>query len=94
MADFETQIKESQAQVAEAQAKISAITSRIEEAILRLKKHFSFILVTNNTKQVSRVADRTAFFLYGDLVEIGPTAKIFTAPADRRTNDYLTGRFG
>ncbi|OPZ93083.1 MAG: Phosphate import ATP-binding protein PstB 3 [candidate division TA06 bacterium ADurb.Bin417] len=69
-------------------------TSRIEEAILRLKKHFSFILVTNNTKQVSRVADRTAFFLYGDLVEIGPTAKIFTAPADRRTNDYLTGRFG
>ncbi len=50
--------------------------------------------MTNNTKQAARVADRTAFFLNGDLIEIGPTERIFTAPGDQRTDDYLRGKFG
>jgi uncharacterized protein (TIGR00730 family) len=58
------------------------------------QKDYTIILVTNNTKQAARVADRTAFFLDGRLVEAGPTAKIFTAPDDQRTDDYLRGRFG
>ncbi len=69
-------------------------TMKIEESLRRLKKDYSIILVTNNTKQAARVADRTAFFLNGELVEVGPTAKIFTAPDDQRTDDYLRGRFG
>ena len=52
------------------------------------------ILVTNNTKQAARVSDRTAFFLMGELVEIGGTRKMFTAPEDKRTEDYISGRFG
>ncbi|MCX6572467.1 MAG: phosphate ABC transporter ATP-binding protein [Candidatus Aminicenantes bacterium] len=69
-------------------------TMKIEESLRRLKKDYTIILVTNNTKQAARVADRTAFFLNGGLVEVGPTAKIFTAPDDQRTDDYLRGRFG
>jgi phosphate transport system ATP-binding protein len=69
-------------------------TARIEEALVELKSAYTIILVTNNTKQASRVADETAFFLMGELVEIGPTEKIFTAPKDKRTEDYVTGRFG
>ena len=69
-------------------------TAKIEDALRKLKKDYTIILVTNNTKQAARVADRTAFFLMGELVEIGPTAKIFTAPDDQRTDDYLRGRFG
>jgi phosphate transport system ATP-binding protein len=69
-------------------------TMKIEETLRRLKKEYTIILVTNNTKQAARVADRTAFFLNGALVEAGPTAKIFTAPDDPRTDDYLRGRFG
>jgi len=69
-------------------------TMKIEESLRRLKKDYTIILVTNNTKQAARVADRTAFFLSGELVEVGPTAKIFTAPDDRRTDDYLRGKFG
>jgi phosphate transport system ATP-binding protein len=69
-------------------------TMKIEDSLRRLKKEYTIILVTNNTKQAARVADRTAFFLGGRLVEIGPTAKIFTAPDDRRTDDYLRGKFG
>ena len=52
------------------------------------------MLVTNNTKQAARVADVTAFFLMGEMVEIGPTQQVFTVPRDARTNDYVTGRFG
>ena len=52
------------------------------------------MLVTNNTKQAARVADETAFFLMGELVEYGPTQQLFTVPMDKRTNDYVTGRFG
>jgi phosphate transport system ATP-binding protein len=69
-------------------------TMKIEETLRRLKKDYTIILVTNNTKQAARVADRTAFFLNGELVEVGPTAQIFTAPDDPRTDDYLRGRFG
>jgi phosphate transport system ATP-binding protein len=69
-------------------------TMKIEETLRRLKKDYTIILVTNNTKPAARVADQTAFFLSGSLVEVGPTAKIFTAPDDPRTDDYLRGRFG
>jgi phosphate transport system ATP-binding protein len=69
-------------------------TMKIEESLRRLKKDYTIILVTNNTKQAARVADRTAFFLSGRLVEVGPTAKVFTAPDDPRTDDYLRGKFG
>jgi phosphate transport system ATP-binding protein len=69
-------------------------TMKIEETLRRLKADYTIILVTNNTKQAARVADRTAFFLNGELVEVGSTDKIFTAPDDPRTDDYLRGRFG
>lgn len=69
-------------------------TARIEEALIALKSKYTIVLVTNNTKQAARVADTTAFLLQGDLVEVGPTSRIFTAPKDRRTNDYVSGRFG
>jgi len=69
-------------------------TMKIEESLRRLKTDYTIILVTNNTKQAARIADRTAFFLNGGLVEVGPTAKIFTAPDDPRTDDYLRGKFG
>jgi phosphate transport system ATP-binding protein len=69
-------------------------TAKIEEALTILKSRYTVVLVTNNTKQAARVADRTAFFLQGELVECGPTTQIFTSPHDPRTNDYVTGRFG
>ena len=69
-------------------------TMKIEETLRHLKKDYTIVLVTNNPKPAARVADRTAFFLSGGLVEVGPTAQIFTAPADQRTDDYLRGRFG
>jgi len=69
-------------------------TAKIEDALKSLKEKYTIILVTNNTKQAARVADDTAFFLMGELVEYGPTDKIFTVPDDKRTNDYVTGRFG
>jgi phosphate transport system ATP-binding protein len=69
-------------------------TAKIEEALTALKSTFTVILVTNNTMQASRVADRTAFFLMGELVEYGRTDKLFTRPDDNRTNEYITGRFG
>ncbi len=62
--------------------------------MLKLKAHYTIVLVTNNTKQAARVGDRTAFFLMGKLVEIDSTGKIFTAPSDKRTDDYISGRFG
>ncbi len=69
-------------------------TARVEEAMMKLKEHYTIVLVTNNTKQAARVGDKTAFFLMGELVEIDATGKIFTAPRDKRTNDYVSGRFG
>ncbi len=69
-------------------------TAQIEQAMRELKQSYTFILVTNNVKQAARVSDRTAFFLSGELVELGPTAQIFTAPRDKRTDDYVSGRIG
>jgi phosphate transport system ATP-binding protein len=69
-------------------------TTRIEELILELKKDFTIVIVTHNMQQAARISDQTAFFYIGELVEFGPTAKIFTNPAQKRTEDYVTGRFG
>ncbi|MCX7806450.1 MAG: ATP-binding cassette domain-containing protein, partial [Planctomycetota bacterium] len=69
-------------------------TAKIEDALQELKEEMAIILVTNNVKQASRASDRTAFFLFGELVEIGETPKLFTSPRDQRTADYISGRFG
>ncbi|MFA5157358.1 MAG: phosphate ABC transporter ATP-binding protein [Candidatus Omnitrophota bacterium] len=69
-------------------------TAKVEDAMLKLKKEYTIILVTNNVKQAARVGDRTAFFLSGELIEVDKTDKIFTAPADQRTDGYIRGKFG
>jgi phosphate transport system ATP-binding protein len=69
-------------------------TGKVEEAMAELKRERTLVLVTNNTKQAARVGDRTAFLLMGELVEVDRTDRIFTGPRDRRTEDYVTGRFG
>jgi phosphate transport system ATP-binding protein len=69
-------------------------TAKIEKTMLNLKDRFTFVLVTNNTKQAARVSSRTAFFLAGELIEVASTEQLFTAPKDKRTNDYIIGRFG
>jgi len=69
-------------------------TAKVEDAMQQLKADYTQILVTNNTKQASRVSERCAFFLMGELVELGPTQQLFTKPKDKRTDDYITGRFG
>jgi len=69
-------------------------TAKIEEALRSLKEKYTIILVSNNTWQVARVSDNVAFFLMGELVEYGITHKVFTAPKDKRTDDYISGRFG
>jgi phosphate transport system ATP-binding protein len=69
-------------------------TSKIEDALQELKKDMAVILVTNNVKQASRASDRTAFFLFGEMIEIERTDRLFTSPRDKRTADYISGRFG
>ncbi len=69
-------------------------TARVEEALVAIKHQTACILVTNITKQAARVSDLTAFFLMSELVEAGPTEKLFRCPSDRRTDDYISGRFG
>ena len=69
-------------------------TAKVEDSMMELRKSHTIVLVTNNTKQAARVGMRTAFFLTGELVEIDGTDRIFTAPSDSRTNDYIIGRFG
>jgi len=69
-------------------------TAKIEELILELKKDYTIVIVTHNMQQAARVSDYTGFFLLGELVEFGKTQDIFTAPKDKRTEDYITGRFG
>ncbi len=69
-------------------------TSRIEDLILELKKDFTIVIVTHNMQQAARMSDYTAFFYIGELVEFDTTNKIFTNPAQKRTEDYVTGRFG
>ena len=69
-------------------------TSRIEDLAVELKKDYTIIMVTHNMQQAARISDRTAFFLLGEVVEFGETEQIFSMPRDRRTEDYITGRFG
>ena len=69
-------------------------TSRIEELVMELKEKYTIVMVTHNMQQAVRVSDYTAFFLLGELVEFGKTDSIFSQPQDKRTEDYITGRFG
>lgn len=69
-------------------------TSRIEDLAIELKKDYTIIMVTHNMQQATRISDRTAFFLLGEMVEYGATDKLFSVPQDKRTEDYITGRFG
>ena len=69
-------------------------TSRIEDLAMELKKDYTIVIVTHNMQQAVRISDQTAFFLLGDLVEYGETEAIFSRPKDKRTEDYITGRFG
>ena len=69
-------------------------TSRIEELTMGLKERYTIVIVTHNMQQAVRISDRTAFFLLGELVEYGATEQVFSAPAEKRTEDYITGRFG
>lgn len=69
-------------------------TGKIEEALQELKAGLTIILVTNNVKQAARASDRTAFFLFGEVIEVNSTESLFTTPRERRTADYISGRFG
>ncbi len=69
-------------------------TSKIEDLLLELKKKYTIIMVTHNMQQAARIADKTAFFLLGELIEYDDTETIFSHPSDKRTEDYITGRFG
>ena len=69
-------------------------TSKIEDLLMELKDKYTIVIVTHNMQQASRIADKTAFFLHGEIIEYGDTEKIFSFPEDKRTEDYITGRFG
>lgn len=69
-------------------------TLKIEELMEELKKKYTVVIVTHNMQQAARVSDNTAFFLVGELVEYGATRTVFSRPVDKRTEDYITGRFG
>ena len=69
-------------------------TSKIEDLAIELKKKYTIVTVTHNMQQAARIADKTAFFLLGEIVEFDDTEKMFSTPADKRTEDYITGRFG
>ena len=69
-------------------------TSKIEDLVIDLKNKYTIIMVTHNMQQATRVSDKTAFFLLGDMIEYGDTEELFSMPKDKRTEDYITGRFG
>ncbi|MCI5603913.1 MAG: phosphate ABC transporter ATP-binding protein PstB, partial [Clostridiales bacterium] len=69
-------------------------TMKIEDLVIELKKEYTIIMVTHNMQQATRISDKTAFFLLGEVVEYDDTEKLFSMPADKRTEDYITGRFG
>ena len=69
-------------------------TSKIEDLAVELKKDYTIVMVTHNMQQAARISDKTAFFLLGEIVEYGETEQIFSMPKDKRTEDYITGRFG
>ena len=69
-------------------------TSKIEDLAAELKSKYTVVMVTHNMQQAARISDNTAFFLLGELVEFGKTEQLFSTPSDKRTEDYITGRFG
>ncbi len=69
-------------------------TSKIEDLVIDLKNKYTIIMVTHNMQQATRISDKTAFFLLGDMIEYGDTEELFSMPKDKRTEDYITGRFG
>ena len=69
-------------------------TSKIEDLAVELKEKYTIVMVTHNMQQAARIADTTAFFLLGEVIEFDETEKMFSTPADKRTEDYITGRFG
>lgn len=69
-------------------------TAHIEELVTKLKEKYTIVMVTHNMQQAARVSDYTAFFLHGELIEVNTTTNIFSSPQDKRTEDYITGRFG
>lgn len=69
-------------------------TAKVEELVSQLKTDFTIVIVTHNMQQASRISDNTAFMYLGELVEYGPTSQIFQAPQNKRTEDYITGRYG
>ena len=69
-------------------------TLKIEDLATELKKDYTIVMVTHNMQQATRISDKTAFFLLGEVVEFGVTDQIFSMPKDKRTEDYITGRFG
>jgi phosphate transport system ATP-binding protein len=69
-------------------------TAKIEESLRQLKEHFTIVLIPHNVQQAGRVSDKVAFMLMGSLVEHGATEEVFKNPKDKRTSDYITGRFG
>ena len=69
-------------------------TAKIEDLATELKKRYTIVIVTHNMQQALRISDKTAFFLLGEMVEFGETEKLFSVPKDKRTEDYITGRFG
>lgn len=69
-------------------------TSKIEELAMDLKDRYTIIIVTHNMQQAARISDKTAFFLLGEMVEFDKTETLFSVPKDKRTEDYITGRFG
>ena len=69
-------------------------TAKIEDLVVELKKQYTIVTVTHNMQQATRISDKTAFLLLGDLIEYDDTEKLFSVPKDKRTEDYITGRFG
>ena len=69
-------------------------TSKIEDLAVELKKDYTIVMVTHNMQQAARISDKTAFFLLGEVIEYGETENLFAMPKDKRTEDYITGRFG
>ena len=69
-------------------------TSKIEDLVLELKQDYTIVIVTHNMQQAARISDTTAFFLLGEMIESGRTEDIFSMPKDKRTEEYITGRFG
>jgi phosphate transport system ATP-binding protein len=69
-------------------------TAKIEDLLHELRDHYTVVIVTHNMQQAARVSQQTAFFMAGELIEYAATDDIFTAPADKRTEDYITGKFG